>query len=75
MNSCELVSLVTAASCAIANNVPGDDIPLIASVLGQIAATLTTIRIQEEMNKPAVKKPEDTPEEAPDTELLIPGQK
>lgn len=66
MNSCELVSLVTAVSCAISKCAPQEDIPIIASILGQISATLTTIRIQEEANKP----PTEIPEVPPDTELL-----
>lgn len=48
MNSCELVSTVTAISCAIAKCVPKEELPLITAILGQIASTLATIAVQEE---------------------------
>lgn len=65
MNSCELVSLITAASCAIANCVSEEDLPMVASTLGQIAATLATIAVNESAKKPK----EEIPVE-PDTEVL-----
>jgi hypothetical protein len=67
MKSCELVSLVTAATCAIADCVPFEDIPMIAAVLGQIAATLTTITVQEGLKR----RNENLPEGTPDTEPLL----
>ena len=49
MNSCEIVSFVTAISCAIANCVPNEELPLVAAIIGQIATTLTTIAANEEL--------------------------
>ncbi len=66
MNSCELVTFVTAAACAIANCAPEDDIPVIAAVLGQIAATLATISVSEAKNKPKEVVPIE-----PDTDILV----
>ncbi len=48
MNSCELVSLVTALSCAIARCVPKEDLPLLTTILGQLSSTLATITVNEE---------------------------
>lgn len=66
MNSCELVSFATAISCGIAKCVPEEDLPLIAAVFGQIAATLATITVQEEINN----KENVTPEIVPNVEFL-----
>lgn len=68
MNYCELVSLVTAASCGIANCATKEELPLIAAVLGQTAATLTTILVIEEEESKAATP---LPIEVPDTELDI----
>lgn len=48
MNSCELVSFVTAVSCGIAKCVPKEDLPILTAVFGQIASTLATITVKEE---------------------------
>jgi hypothetical protein len=48
MNSCELVSLVTALACAIAKCAPEEDLPIITAILGQLASTLATITVNEE---------------------------
>ncbi|MDD3172937.1 MAG: hypothetical protein PHF63_04655 [Herbinix sp.] len=66
MNSCELVSLITAVSCGIAKCVPEDEIPQVAAIFGQISATLATITVHEAANKPK----EIIPEVTPDTEIL-----
>jgi hypothetical protein len=66
MNSCEFVSFVTAVSCGIAKCVPKEDLPMIAAVFGQLAATLATITVQEEINS----KENVTTEIVPDTEIL-----
>ncbi len=68
MNSCELVSLVTAVSCAIVKCVPEDEVPVIAAIFGQIASTLATITVQEEANKP--KKAVPGVDITPDTQLI-----
>jgi hypothetical protein len=52
MNSCELVSAITAISCAIAKCVPKDELPVITSIFGQLASTLATITVMEETNNP-----------------------
>jgi hypothetical protein len=49
MSSCELVAFVNTLACVIAKCTPKDDLPLLTSVLGQLAATLATITIQEEL--------------------------
>ena len=67
MNSCELVSLVTAVSCAIAKCTPEEDLPVIAAVLSQIAATLATIAVQEKAKEPAKQIPEVPVDILPDT--------
>jgi hypothetical protein len=67
MNACELVSLVTATSCAIAKCVPKEDLPLITAVFGQIASTLATITVQEEVLE-AINTP---PNVTPGSEVII----
>lgn len=52
MNSCEIVSFVTAASCAIANCVPREDLPLVAAIFSQISSTLATITVNEDIIHP-----------------------
>jgi hypothetical protein len=52
MNSCELVTFITATSCGIAKCFPKEDLPLLIAVLSEIAATLATILEQEERNHP-----------------------
>jgi hypothetical protein len=69
MKSCEVVSLVTALACGIANSVPAKEVPLIAAILGEIGATLATITVNEELNNP--KEEKTIPEIPPvDTEIL-----
>lgn len=43
MQSCELVSFVTALSCGIAKCYPKEELPLLIAVLSQLTATLATI--------------------------------
>lgn len=52
MNSCELVTFITAISCGIAKCFPKEDIPLLISILSELAATLATILEQEDRNTP-----------------------
>ena len=49
MNSCELASSVTIIACAIAKCLPKEELPILASVLGQLASTLATIIVQDEI--------------------------
>jgi hypothetical protein len=49
MSSCELVAFVNALACVIAKCTPPEDLPLLTSILGQLASTLATITIQEEL--------------------------
>lgn len=65
MNSCEIVSLVTAVSCTISKCVPEDELPLLITILGQIAATLATVLENEEANKPKNKVSDVTPDATP----------
>lgn len=74
MRPCECVSLVTGVACAIANSVPIEELPLIASILGELANTLTTITVINALNNP---KAPALPEEnvTPDTEIItVPRQ-
>lgn len=66
MKSYELVSTVTAISCAIARCVPKEELSLVAAVFGQIASTLATILEEEAILNPDKPIPVITP----DTELL-----
>ncbi len=52
MNSCELVSFITALSCGIAQCFPKEDLPLLISIFSELAATLATILEQEGRNTP-----------------------
>jgi predicted component of type VI protein secretion system len=49
MNPCELATTVTAIACAIAKCVPKEELPLLAAVFGQLASTLATITVQEDI--------------------------
>ncbi len=69
MNSCDIVSLVTATSCAIAKCVSEEDIPIIASIFGQIASTLATITVIEKANNPQEPIP-SLPDIIPETDIL-----
>ena len=52
MNSCELVSAITALAVIIANQTPNDDeLSVLASSLNQLGDTLTTIAAQRELQK------------------------
>jgi hypothetical protein len=67
ISSCELVSTVTAISCAIARCVPKEDLATVAAIFGQIASTLASILAQEDRLNP------ESPEQAaitPDTEII-----
>jgi hypothetical protein len=70
MNSCDLVATVTAFACAIAKCVSRDELATITAVLGQLAATLGTIAVQEDIiNKKTEAEPSPIPE--PDTEIIV----
>lgn len=70
MNSCELVSLVTAISCGIAKSVPLEDLPEVASIFSQISTTLATIAVNEEILKRKNNNQEITPiTPAPDADV------
>ena len=49
MNSCDLVATVTAIACAIAKCLPKEELELLTVVLTQLADTLATIAVQEEI--------------------------
>ncbi len=70
MNSCELVSLVTAVSCGISKCVPPDDLPEVAAIFGQIASTLATITVNDATNKRRSAFPEII---TPDTVIVDPS--
>lgn len=52
MNSCELVSFITAISCGIAKCFPKEELPLISAIFTELADTLATIVVMEELNAP-----------------------
>ncbi|WP_312648395.1 DUF6774 domain-containing protein [Aminipila sp.] len=64
MNSCELVSAITALAIIIANQTPNDDeLSLLASSLNQLGDTLATIAAQRELQESqsaSLKKPTST---------------
>ena len=45
MSSCELVSFVSAVSCAIAKNATDDELSLLAAVFTQLGDSLATIAV------------------------------
>lgn len=47
MNSCELVTAITAAACAAAKGRCADDIELLAAIFSQLGDTLATIAAKE----------------------------
>nr|WP_315021693.1 DUF6774 domain-containing protein [uncultured Aminipila sp.] len=52
MNSCELVSAITAIAVIIANQTPNDnELSLLASSLNQLGDTLATIAAQRELQE------------------------
>lgn len=61
MNSCEFVASVTATACAIANCVPEEELPVLASFFGQLGATLASITVQEEKRKKKQGSPNEIP--------------
>ncbi len=48
MDSCELVTFITAVSCGIAKCYPKEELPLLVATFSQLAATLATIIEQED---------------------------
>ncbi len=50
MNSCELVSFVTALACGIAKCSPKEELPLLVTMLTQLADTLATFLEAEDLN-------------------------
>ncbi len=70
MDSCELVSIVTAVSCAIAKCIPEEELPLVTAIIGQIASTLATILEKEALNTHEPAAPPIVP--APTVEITPP---
>lgn len=48
MTSCELVTFITAAACAISKNCPQEELPVLAAAFSQLGDTLATIIAQKE---------------------------
>ncbi len=80
MNSCELVSMITAVAITIAKSVPPEELTLITAVFGELASTLSTIRIKEALLKEAAnpdsnlnqeQELELEPEVEPDIEPIV----
>lgn len=64
MNSCELLSFVTAIACAIAKCAPEEDLPMITAIFGQLSSSLATIAVhQETCEKKAKLEEENTKKE------------
>lgn len=49
MNSCELVTFVTAAACSISNNFPPEELELLAAVFTQLGDTIATMLAHQEL--------------------------
>lgn len=47
MDSCEYVTFITAVACAIAKNVPKEELPLLVAAFTQLSNTLSTIIVKE----------------------------
>lgn len=62
MNSCELVSIVTALACGIAKCVPKEELPILIAIFGELASTLGTITVYEEICKDKKAASEITPD-------------
>ena len=54
MNSCEIVTLITALSCAIAKNFNSEDAALLAAAFTQLGDSIATILVAEELNSNAL---------------------
>jgi len=49
MQSCELVSLITAIACAISKSVSNDELLVLGAAFTQLGDTLTTIAVQNQL--------------------------
>lgn len=52
MNSCELVTLISTLSCAIADNATDDELSLLSAIFTQLGDSLTTILTCRTNNNP-----------------------
>lgn len=66
MNSCEIVSTVTAIACAIARCVPAKELPLLSAIFGELGSTLATITVHDDL----CEKKSAPPETPPDTSII-----
>lgn len=71
MNSCELVTFVTALACGIVKCTPKEEISLLASIFGELATTLGTILEHQSLCEGKTAPPLIEP---PDTTILPPPQ-
>lgn len=55
LNSCEIVTTVTALACAIKQCYSDEEIPLLAAVFTQLGDTLATLLVYEEQCKNSTK--------------------
>ena len=49
MQSCELVSYITALACAISKNFSNDELTVVGAAFTQLGDTLTTIAVQNQL--------------------------
>jgi hypothetical protein len=49
MKSCELITYVTVIACFISENCPKEDLPIITAMTQQLADTLRTVVVQQEV--------------------------
>lgn len=48
MNSCELVTLISAIACVLAENCTAEELTMLSATLTQLADTITTINVRNE---------------------------
>ena len=56
MRSCELVTLITAVACSIAQCYPKEELPVLSAIFTQLGDTLATIITQEELCNDVTKQ-------------------
>ena len=49
MNSCELVTFISSAACALSQNCTEDELAILAAVFSQLGDTLDTILVHKEI--------------------------
>ena len=61
LNSCEIVTFISAVACAISRNLTDDEMSLLGAVFSQLGDTLATIATHEQICKPDEPDPSSDP--------------